>query len=90
MKIHNKTIQKYRSMVDFDFLQEAHGITVVQAPDCPWQFFVTHPDLSGKIAWYPSTGSAVREEFKGDYAKMGKFHDAEELAAAVFNQINSI
>jgi len=63
-------------------------ITIKQAPKCPWQFFITHKDLQGKIAYYPSTGSAVREEFQGEYAKLGKFHDAEEVTNMVYEQIN--
>ena len=81
-------MKNYNAMVDYKFLA-AQEITINQAPKCPWQFFVTHPDLKGKICWYPSTGSAVREEYQGEYAKLGKHHDAEELTKVVYEQINA-
>ena len=66
------------------------GVTIEQAPDCPWQFFITHPDLKGKIAYYPSTGSMVREEYTGDFAKMGKASDNEEAVEKIYQVINEV
>lgn len=76
----------YTEMIDYAFL-EAHGVSVVQAPKCPWQFFVSHPDLKkARFAYYPSTGSVVWE---GDNGPRSSFHvnDEEELVALIMSKV---
>ena len=81
--------EKYRAMVDYDFLA-AMDIEVQQAPEAPWQFFITHPDLKdAKFVYYPSTGSVVYET---DEYRAGNMHadDAEELVAFVMDKVNEV
>lgn len=80
---------RYTNLIDWKFF-EAMGVTIEQAPLCPWQFFISHPDLNGKIAYYPSTGSMVREEYQGEFAKLGKAADSEEAVEKVYQVINGI
>lgn len=76
----------YASLVDNKFL-EAMDIKVTQAPKCPWQFFVTHPDLEHRFAYYPSTGSVV---YEGESGSRSSYHanDAEELLEIVMSKVN--
>lgn len=77
----------YAALIDYTFLA-AHDVTVTRAPKCPWQFFVSHPDLHGaRFAYYPSTGSVVWEGANGPASS---FHvtDEEELVALIQSKIN--
>lgn len=82
----SKPKKDYASLVDNKFL-EAMDIKVIQAPKCPWQFFVTHPDLEHRFAYYPSTGSVVYEGENGPKSSY-QVNDAEELAALVISKVN--
>lgn len=78
---------KYSAMVDFKFLEQAGDIKVVQAPDCPWQFFVYHSDCPDRFAYYPSTGTVV---YEGERGPQSRYHvdDAEELMELVMSKVN--
>ena len=52
--------KEYHEMIDTEFLKN-FDIKVEQASNCPWQFFVSYPDLKHRFAYYPSTGSVVYE-----------------------------
>lgn len=81
-------VEMYKSMVDYTFL-ESMGVVIKQAPKCPWQFFVTHPDLTGKFVYYPSTGSVVYEALSGRMISYKiKAYDGEELYALIISEIN--
>lgn len=83
---YNSPEEKYRAMIDFDFL-EAMDIIVDQAPKCPWQFFLTHPDLRARFAYYPSTGAMVYEAESGAKSSYTA-HDAEEVYAIIMSKVN--
>ena len=80
-------MKNYRAMIDFDFLKQ-FDITVRQSEECPWQFFVTHPDLDEdtKFVFYPSTGSVVYDGERGFQGKMKAF-DGEELMELVMEKV---
>lgn len=78
--------ERYRSMVDFSFL-EAMDITVSQAPRCPWQFFLKHPDLHARFAYYPSTGALVYEGENGPQSSY-QANDAEEVFSIIMSKVN--
>ena len=82
----SKPKKDYAALIDFAFL-EAMDIEVEQAPDCPWQFFVGHPDLNKRFAYYPSTGSVV---YEGEQGPGSSYHvnDSEELSDLVFKKLN--
>lgn len=77
--------KRYEDMIDYDFLAE-FDISVRQAPSCPWQFFVTHPDLKHRFAYYPSTGSVV---YEGETGPGSSYHvnDDEELMNLVMSKV---
>lgn len=78
--------EHYASMIDTEFLAE-FDIAVVQAPSCDWQFFVSHPDLEHRFAYYPSTGSVVYEGETGpssSYVVDGE----EDLMNLVMSKVN--
>ena len=80
-------MKNYAALIDYNFLS-AHNVTVTQAAKCPWQFFLSHPDLPrARFAYYPSTGSVVWE---GDNGPSSSFHvnDEEELVALIQSKIN--
>lgn len=79
-------MKDYKALIDFNFLN-AMDITVSQAPKCPWQFFVTHPDLEARFVYYPSTGAAVYEAESGGKSSY-VVKDEEELFALVMSKIN--
>ena len=74
-------------MIDFEFLTE-FGIEVEQAPNCPWQFFVSYPDLKHRFAYYPSTGSVVYEGETGPNSSYVVDSD-EELMNLVMSKVNA-
>lgn len=78
--------EKYQYMIDRDFL-ESMDIIVDQAPKCPWQFFVTHPDLHHRFAYYPSTGTVVYEGEKGPDSTY-HVNDSEELYELIMSKVN--
>ena len=80
-------MKDYRAMIDFKFLKE-FDIKVNQSPKCPWQFFVTHPDLDdgAKFVFYPSTGSLVYETEDFREGKMNA-QDGEELMELVMSKV---
>lgn len=82
----SKPQKDYKALINFEFL-ESQDIEVEQAPGCPWQFFVGHPDLNKRFAYYPSTGSAV---YEGESGPGSSYHvnDDEELASLIFKKIN--
>lgn len=79
-------MKDYAAMVDFDFLR-AMDIKVEQAPKCPWQFFVSHPDLKHRFAYYPSTGAVV---YEGESGAQSSYYanDAEELYKLIMSKVN--
>jgi len=79
-------MKDYNALIDYAFLK-AHDVTVTQASKCPWQFFLTHPDLKrARFAYYPSTGSVVWEGAKGPGSSF-YVNNEEELVKLIFSKI---
>lgn len=53
----------------------------------PWQFGLFHPDLKGKMVWYPRKGTLMFEDDNTTY-KVGEYLDSEEVYQQIINKIN--
>jgi hypothetical protein len=62
-------VKNYLNALDF---------TVTQAKN-PYQFFLEHPDIKGRYAWYPTTGSLVYEDPNYGSQSAGTFPDVDQL-----------
>ncbi len=79
-------MRDFNAMIDHEFLR-AHDVDIQQAFKAPWQFFVTHPDLKSRFAYYPSTGACVYEGESGPCSSY-EVADEEELLALIQSKIN--
>lgn len=82
----NSPEDRYRAMVDYDFL-ESMDIIVDQSPKNPWQFFITHSDLKHRFVYYPSTGTVVYEGEQGPTSSQ-EVADCEELYELIMEKVN--
>lgn len=79
----------YDSGVDYAFL-EAHDVEVIKHQ--PWQLGLLHPDLRGKVVWYPNAGTLVFESEYG-YQRIGEKGDypgRRESTERVYDEIMNI
>lgn len=53
----------YDKKVDYQMLKDM-GIQVVQYQ--PWQLGLFHPDMEGKLMWYPTTGTLMFEDLTSE------------------------
>lgn len=60
----------------FKVFLEAKGVRIMQYQF--WQYAFFHPDLDGKMLYYPRKGSLIHETEFG-FSKVGEFHEVEEL-----------
>lgn len=81
-----KEPKDYKAMVDYEYLA-AMDITAIQAPKCAYQFFLSHPDLEGKMCYYPTKGTLVYEtgyhQVEGTY----KTSDIDEVVKIIMSKI---
>ena len=78
--------KRYDDNVDYGFF-EAHDVQVIEGKD-PWVFFLEHADLEdGRFVWYPTTGSLVREDHKGN-RNIGQYHTTEDCYNRIMVEIN--
>ena len=68
--------KKYDGNVDYTFL-DSMGVTVTQI--LPWQFALSHPDITGRFMWYPEGGSLIYEKPEWGVHKVGEFTDSEAV-----------
>lgn len=78
-------IEDYKKLIDISALEEV-GLMVTQAPNCPWQFFIKHPEMKHRFAYYPSTGSVVWEGANGRESSF-KVKSTEELIQLVYSKV---
>lgn len=67
---------------DSNFLRSM-DIKVTPAVRNNYQFFLSHPDVPGRFAWYPTTGALVYEEPSEEHRNIGMFVDVELLVKKI-------
>ena len=92
----------YDKKVDYTMLEQL-GITVVKYQ--PWQLGLFHPDMEGKLIWYPSAGTLMFEDLtsedypvryrigsKGDFIAGGYNVDSAEpyITEDVYNELMKV